>query len=103
MSSIIEELFFILQRFSWTSALDILLVAMVIFSLLLLVRDTQAVLVLRGVVIIMVLLGVLASFDVLPAFSWLVETTLGACRASVSNSLKERRGSGTTLPSRFTS
>jgi len=78
VSSILEELFFILQRFSWTSALDILLVAIVIFSILLLVRDTQAVIVLRGVVIIMILLGVLASFEVLPAFSWLVQTTLPA-------------------------
>lgn len=60
-----------------------LLVATVIFGILLLVRDTQAVLVLRGVVIIMVLLGVLVSFEVLPAFSWLVETTLPALLVAI--------------------
>lgn len=83
MSSFLDELFFILQRFSWTSALDILLVSAVIFSILLLVRDTQAVLVLRGVVIILILLGVLASFEVLPAFSWLVQTTLPAILVAI--------------------
>ncbi len=78
MSSILDEFLFILQRLTWTSALDILLVATVIFGILLLVRDTQAVLVLRGVVIILVFLGVLVSFEVLPAFSWLVSITLPA-------------------------
>ena len=83
MSSFIEELLFILQRFSWTSALDILLVSAVILGILLLVRDTQAVLVLRGVVIIFILLGVLASIEVLPAFSWLVETTFPAMLVAI--------------------
>jgi diadenylate cyclase len=83
VSSFIEELLFILQRFSWTSALDILLVSAVIFAILLLVRDTQAVLVLRGVVIIFILLGVLASFEVLPAFSWLVQTTFPALLVAI--------------------
>ncbi|HUF37715.1 MAG TPA: diadenylate cyclase CdaA [Anaerolineales bacterium] len=83
MSSFIEELLFILRRFSWTSALDILLVSAVILGILLLVRDTQAVLVLRGVVIIFILLGVLASIEVLPAFSWLVETTFPALLVAI--------------------
>lgn len=78
MNSFLDELSFIMQRFTWTSALDMLLVATVIFAILLLVRDTQAVVVLRGVVIIMVLLGVLVSFEVLPAFSWLVGIALPA-------------------------
>jgi len=78
VNSFLDELSFIMQRFTWTSALDILLVATVIFAILLLVRDTQAVVVLRGVVIIMVLLGVLVSFEVLPAFSWLVGIALPA-------------------------
>ncbi len=83
MSSFIEEFLFILQRFTWTSALDILLVSAVILSILLLVRDTQAVLVLRGVTIIFILLGVLASIEVLPAFSWLVETTFPAMLVAI--------------------
>ena len=78
MTSFFDGLLFILQRFTWTSALDVLLVATIIFLILLLVRDTQAVVVLRGVMIIMVLLGVLVSFEVLPAFSWLVEIALPA-------------------------
>jgi diadenylate cyclase len=83
VSSFIEELLFILQRFTWTSALDILLVSAVILGILLLVRDTQAVLVLRGVTIIFILLGVLASIEVLPAFSWLVETTFPALLVAI--------------------
>jgi diadenylate cyclase len=83
VSSFIEEFLFILQRFTWTDALDILLVSAVILGILLLVRDTQAVLVLRGVVIIFILLGVLASVEVLPAFSWLVETTFPALLVAI--------------------
>ena len=39
---------FIFQRFTWQSALDIFLVSLVFFSILLLLRDTQAMVLLLG-------------------------------------------------------
>lgn len=69
-----NELSFILQRFNWMSALDLFLVTLVFFSILLLVRDTQAMVLLRGVLLLVVALSLLTSLVNLPAFSWLIQT-----------------------------
>jgi len=78
VSDLIDNLGFVLERLDWLSLVDILLVTLVFFGILLLLRDTQAVTLLRGVLLLLVLLGFLTSFEVLPAFSWLVRTTLPA-------------------------
>ena len=78
MTELLNDLFFIFQRINWLSILDIVLVTMVFFSLLYLLRDTQAMVLLRGVISIMVLLAMLTTVVDLPAFSWLVRTTLPA-------------------------
>jgi diadenylate cyclase len=75
-SNLIDNLVFIFERLNWLSMLDIVLVALVFFVLLKLLRDTQAMVLLRGILLLVVLIGLLASFDVLPAFAWLVRTTL---------------------------
>jgi len=56
------------------SALDLFLVTLVFFSILLLVRDTQAMVLLRGVLLLVVALSLLTSLVNLPAFSWLIQT-----------------------------
>jgi diadenylate cyclase len=76
--NLIDSLGFILQRLNWLSILDLLLVTMVFFAILLLLRDTQAMVLLRGVLLLVVLVSLLSSLSVLPAFSWLVSTTLPA-------------------------
>ena len=78
MSDLVDNLIFVLERLNWVSMLDILLVTLVIFGIFLVLRDTQAMTLLRGVVLLLILLGILTSFDLLPAFSWLVQTTLPA-------------------------
>jgi len=75
---IVNELVFLLQRLDWLAILDIALVAIVIFIILLIVRDTQAMVLLRGVIFLAVMLSLLTSLVPLPAFSWLVRTTLPA-------------------------
>ena len=70
--------FFLFQRLNWESALDIFLVTIIIFVVLNIVRDTQALVLLRGVVFLIILLALLTSAVNLPAFSWLVQTTLPA-------------------------
>lgn len=69
-------LLFIFQRANWLSVLDILLVAAVVFVLLYLLRDTKALVLLRGVLFLIVVVSLLSSLRVLPAFSWLVGNTL---------------------------
>jgi diadenylate cyclase len=74
--NLLNELLFLLQRLNWLSLLDLFLVALVFYAILLLVRDTQAMLLLRGVFLIIALMALLTSVVNLPAFSWLVRTTL---------------------------
>ena len=74
MSDLLNELVFIFQRFTWTSALDLVLVTLVVFGILLLLRDTQAIVLLRGVLLVIVLLSLVTSLVNLPAFSWLIQT-----------------------------
>lgn len=69
-------LLFIFQRANWLSVIDILLVAAVVFMVLYLLRDTKALVLLRGVLFLIVVISLLSSLRVLPAFSWLVTNTL---------------------------
>ncbi len=78
MTDLLNDLFFIFQRLNWLSLVDILLVTMIFFGLLYLLRDTQAMVLLRGVLFLVVLLALLTSLVELPAFSWLIRTTLPA-------------------------
>jgi len=78
MTELLNDLFFIFQRLNWLSLIDIVLVTLVFFSLLYLLRDTQAMVLLRGAISLMVLLALLTALVALPAFSWLVRTTLPA-------------------------
>ncbi len=76
MPDLLSELSFLFQRLNILSALDLLLVTLVFFGILLLVRDTQAMVLLRGMILVAILLTLLTSLVNLPAFSWLVRTTL---------------------------
>lgn len=75
---LIDTLSFVFERLNWLSLIDLAIVTLIFFGLLILLRDTQAVVLLRGVLVLIVLGSVLSSFEVLPAFSWLVKTTLPA-------------------------
>lgn len=78
LQDFIQYLLFMFERLTWISILDISLVTLIFFSILLLVRDTQAMVLLRGAVLLVALAGVLTSLDVLPAFQWLMNNSLPA-------------------------
>lgn len=78
IGDLLNNFLFVLERLNWLSVLDLLLVTLIIFSILRLLRDTQAVVLLRGVLLLIALISLLTSLEVLPAFSWLVRTTLPA-------------------------
>jgi diadenylate cyclase len=78
LNNLLANLVFIFERLDWLSVLDIFLVASVIFIVLQLFQGTQAVVLLRGALLLIALIGLLTTLDVLPAFSWLVETTFPA-------------------------
>ena len=78
MPDLLSDILFLYQRLTWVSLLDIFLVALVFYTILMLVRDTQAVVLMRGVVLLIILLSLLTSVVDLPAFSWLVSAALPA-------------------------
>ena len=75
---LVESLGFVIERINWLSVLDLAIVTLIFFGLLTLLRDTQAVVLLRGILLLVVLGSLLNSTQALPAFSWLVRTILPA-------------------------
>ena len=73
-----NNLVFIFERLDYVDVVDIFLVTMIFFSILLLLRGTQAMVLLRGVLLLVALVGLLNSLEVLPAFSWLASNALPA-------------------------
>jgi diadenylate cyclase len=78
MSGLLNEIAFLFERLNWLSLLDILLVSAVFYGIFLLLRDTQAMVILRGFVLLIILISLLTALADLPAFSWLVKEALPA-------------------------
>jgi diadenylate cyclase len=83
VSTLLDNIFFVFQRLTWTSVIDILLVTLIFFFILYSLRDTQAMALLRGVIILTILLVLLTSLINLPAFSWLVSNALPAMLVAI--------------------
>jgi len=78
MANFLDNLLYIFQRLNWLSVLDILLVSLIFFAVLYSLRDTQAMVLLRGVIFLVVMLVLFTTLVELPAFSWLVQNALPA-------------------------
>jgi diadenylate cyclase len=76
VTDFLTNILFIFQRLDWLGVIDILLVTLIFFGVLYLVRGTQAMMLLRGIILILVLVALLTSLVNLPAFSWLVRAAL---------------------------
>jgi diadenylate cyclase len=83
VSNFLNEISFFFQRFDLTSAIDVALVTLVVFFLLRLVRGTQAVVLLRGIVVLVITIALLTSLLNLPAFTWLLENSLPAILVAI--------------------
>lgn len=83
MNDLLTEIVFLIQRVSWLTVLDLLLVSSIFYVILMLLRDTQAQTLMRGVIFIIILISLLTTLFDLPAFSWLVSTTLSALLFSI--------------------
>lgn len=78
MTEFLSNALFIFQRLNWLGIIDILLVTLIFFGVLYLVRDTQAMILLRGIILILLLVALMTSLVNLPALSWLIRTILPA-------------------------
>jgi diadenylate cyclase len=83
VTEFLNNLLFIFQRINGLNVVDILLVTLIFFGLLYSLRDTQAMLLLRGVILLVVLIVLFTSLVDLPAFSWLVINALPALLLSI--------------------
>ena len=78
MTNFLNNILYIYGRLNWLSAFDILLVTLIFFAVLYSVRDTQAMVLLRGMIILVVALIFLTTIFELPAFSWFIQNALPA-------------------------
>jgi len=78
MANFLNNILYIYGRLNWLSALDILLVTLIFYAVLYSVRDTQAMVLLRGMIILVVALIFLTTIFELPAFSWFIQNALPA-------------------------
>ena len=83
MENFISELNFFFERFDLLGAVDVFLVTLAVFFLLRLVRGTQAIVLLRGMIVLVITIAVLTSLLNLPAFTWLLETSLPAILVAI--------------------
>lgn len=72
------DLWRLVGTLTWASVVDIALVALVFTLILLLIRGTRAVQLLRGVILIVLVVLSLTSVIKLPAFGWLINKTIPA-------------------------
>jgi diadenylate cyclase len=79
----VADILWYLQRLDWIDALDILLVAFILFGVLYLIRGTRAVSLLRGIVIFIIVVTPLSSLIRLRAFGWLTQQALPALLVAV--------------------
>ena len=78
-----SDVLWILSRLGLRDAIDILLVAGVLFSLLRLIKGTQAVQLLRGVIILVFVAVLLSSIFRPVAFSWLIGNAIPALLVAI--------------------
>jgi diadenylate cyclase len=74
----ISSLVFIFQRLDWLAIIDLTLVTLIFYTILVLLRGTQAMVLLRGALLLIALISLITYLAVLPAFSWLVQAILPA-------------------------
>jgi len=78
-----NDLIWVIQRLSWLDVIDIALVSLVFFGILLLVRATQAVPLLRGLLVLGAVSALLGGAAQLPTFSLIMRTALPALLVAI--------------------
>jgi len=78
MANLLDNVLYIYGRLNPLSVLDILLVTLIFYAILVSVRDTQAMVLLRGMIILVVALIFLTTIFELPAFSWFIRNAVPA-------------------------
>jgi len=78
IDGLIDNLTFVFARLDYFGIVDVILVTAIFFIIFRWLRETQAMVLLRGVLLLIALISLLTRREVLPAFSWWGRTTLPA-------------------------
>ncbi len=78
-----SDILWVFTRLNLLSVIDILLVALIFYALFRLMQGTQAVQLLRGVIIVVLLTILITSVLKLTAFSWLIRSSLSALLVAI--------------------
>lgn len=78
-----SDILYVFTRLNLLNAIDILLVALIFYGLFRLMQGTQAVQLLRGVIIVVLLTILITSVLKLTAFSWLIRNSLSALLVAI--------------------
>lgn len=78
MEEIWEQIPYYLERLNRTSLIDIALVALFVFSVLIVIRGTRAVQLLRGLIVVSAPVALLTTVVELPALNWLLSSIFPA-------------------------
>jgi len=76
VSDFLADITFFLARLDWRSVIDLLLVMGIFFLLFSFVRGTQAMVLLRGMILLVIAITLLTAWLQLPAFSWLLRAAI---------------------------
>lgn len=83
MRQLLDELLFILQRLSFSGVVDLILVTLIIYAGLSFLRNTRAMVLLRGILLLYIGISMFVVLFNLPAFSWLVRNSLPAILVAI--------------------
>ena len=83
MRQLLDELLFILQRLSFSGVIDLILVTLIIYAGLSFLRNTRAMVLLRGILLLYIGISLFVVLFNLPAFSWLVRNSLPAILVAI--------------------
>lgn len=83
MNEILQEILFNFQRLSIPHVFDLFLVGAIFYALLKLLQGTRGVTLIRGMITIVVVIALFSSLLPLPAFSWLLRSTLPAIMVAI--------------------
>jgi diadenylate cyclase len=79
----LSDILLTFSRLDLISVVDILLVALIIYGVLMLLRGTRAMLLVRGALLVTLIIFLLSNFFRLTAFNWLMSTALPAFFISI--------------------
>ncbi len=71
------------SRFTWVSAIDVLIVTLIFYSIIRLLEGTRAIALLRGLLLVLLTAAILTSFTELTALKWILNQSIPAILISI--------------------